>query len=151
MDSGMRRRASYFWLAVLVLVAVAAAAYAGKSLMRTVEAAAPAQDITRIDSRLSQLEQRFYLIEMSIRRFEQQARLPGATTGRNAQDPEVGLLRAEVETLRLRLTEVECGLARVDERTLTPAMKEARRKSTGGSGDPCRLNAEAPLRLSARP
>jgi hypothetical protein len=107
--------------------------------------------VTRIESRLNQLEQRIYSIESSIRGLEQQSRLSGVTAGRSARDPEIGLLRTEVEALRLRLAEVECGLAKVDERTLTAAAREARRKSVGGAGDPCRLDADAPLRLPSRP
>jgi hypothetical protein len=135
---------------VLVSALAAAAAYAGEPLSRTGEASAPAQDVTRIESRLGQLEQRFFSIEASIRALEQQSRLSGVTSGRAARDPEVGLLRVEVETLRRRLAEVECGLARVDERTLSAAVREARRKAEAGTGDPCRLNAGAPLRLPAR-
>jgi len=143
------RRPSPSWglaISMLVLVfAAAVAAYTGKPALRTGEAATiPPQDVTRIESRLSLLEQRFYSIEASIRGLEQQSRLSGVTTGRDARDPEVGLLRSEVVALRQRLAEIECGLARVDERTLTPAAREARRKSAGGATDPCRLNADAP-------
>jgi hypothetical protein len=97
------------------------------------------------------MEQRFYSIEASIRGLEQQSRLAGSTTARAERDPEVGMLRAEAESLRRRLAEIECGLVRVDERTLTPAAREARRNSTGAAVDPCRLNAGAPLRLPTRP
>jgi hypothetical protein len=107
--------------------------------------------VIRIESRLSQLEQRFYSVEASIRGLEQQSRLSGVTGGRAARDPEVALLRSEVEALRLRLAEAECGLARVDERTLSAAAKQAREKSVGGAGDPCRLNADTPVRLPSRP
>jgi hypothetical protein len=140
-------------LLVSLLVVAAVTAYTGKSAARTVAATPlPTQDVTRIESRLSQLEQRLYSIETNIRGLEQQLRLSSSTTERaTARDPEVGLLRTEVEALRQRLAEIECGLARVDERTLTPSAKEARRKSTGGTSNPCRLNADAPLRLPTRP
>jgi len=156
MDSRTLRTAHAWWPLILLLVSLlvlAATAYTGKSAARNGEATLlPTQDVTRIESRLSQLEQRFYSIETSIRGLEQQSRLSGVTTGRATErDPEVGLLRAEVESLRLRLAEMECGLARVDERTLTPAAKEARRKSARGAGDPCRLDTDAPLRLPTRP
>jgi hypothetical protein len=142
-----RRTSPSGWLAIsaLVLAFAAVAAYTGKPASRTGEAAATApQDVTRIESRLSLLEQRFYSIETSIRGLEQQSRLSSVTTGRETRDPEVALLRAEVESLRRHLAEVECGLARVDERMLTPAAREARRKSAGGATDPCRLNPDAP-------
>jgi hypothetical protein len=136
---------------VFVSTLAAAAAYAWVPVAGTGEAAAPPQNVARIESRLSQLEQRIYSIESSIRGLEQQSRLSDITSGRSARDPEVGLLRTEVEALRLRLAEVECGLAKVDERTLTAAAREARRKSDGGARDTCRLNVDSPLRLPARP
>ncbi|HEV2705421.1 MAG TPA: hypothetical protein VGV59_05825 [Pyrinomonadaceae bacterium] len=149
MNSGTYRTRS--WLAVLVLV-VTVAAYNGKAGLRTDEAANVPQDVMRIESRLSQLENRFYSIESSVRALEQQTRVAGVTRGTASNEAEVSLLRAEVEALRRRLAEMECGLARVDERTLSQSAKEARRRSAGGvGGDPCRLNAEAPLRLNGRP
>jgi uncharacterized protein with PIN domain len=154
MNSITRRTTPPWWavISVLALVLAAVAAYTGKPAMRTGEAATvPPQDVTRIESRLSLIEQRFYSIEASIRSLEQQSRVSGITTGRAAPDPEVGQLRAEVESLRQRLAEIECGLVKVDERTLTPAAREARRKYARNAGDPCRLNADSPLRLSARP
>jgi hypothetical protein len=157
MNDRTRGAAPSRWLAIfaLVLAHVAAmTAYTGNPAVRTGAAAAtvPPQDVTRIESRLSQLEQRFYSVEASIRGLEQQSRLSGISTGRPASDPEVNLLRAEVEALRLRLAEVECGLAKVDERTLSPAAKDARRRSTAGAaGDPCRINTDSPLRLPSRP
>ena len=144
------------WAALLLLVLLAAAVVAaatGGTAAGTGEASAVApQDVSRIESRLSLLEQRFYSIETTLRGLEQQTRLSGVTTSGATRDPEVGLLRAEAEALRLRLAEVECALVRIDERTLGASAKEARRKSgAGGAGDPCRLNADSPLRLSTRP
>ena len=59
----------------------------------------PQQDIIRLESRLAQLEQRFYTIETSVRTLEQQSRLSGVTS--RGVSPE-GLLRlqAEIETLQ---------------------------------------------------
>ena len=155
MDSRMLRPTVSCWLAILLLVSllvVATTADTRKSVASNGEATpSPAQDVTRIESRLSLLEQRFYSIETSIRGLEQQSRLSSSTNGRAARDPEVGLLRAEVESLRRQLAEVECGLAKVDERTLSPAAKEARRKASSGAVSPCRLNPDAPLRLPTRP
>jgi hypothetical protein len=147
MNDGTRRTHTSRWLAAALLVAAAAAAYAGLPAVSTGEAATPPpQDLMRVESRLGQLEQRFISVESSIRGLEQQVRFPPAAPGAGARDPEVAMLRAEVETLRRRLAEVECGLLRVDERTLTPAAREARRKSSGGAADPCRLDADAPTR-----
>jgi hypothetical protein len=152
MNSGTRRTPATRSALVLVLVA-AAAFYAGRPAGSTGEAAAPAaQDLIRVESRLTQLEQRLYVIESSIRGLEQQARVSAGAPRAATRDPEVGLLRSDVDALRLRLAEVECGLAKVDERTLSPAAKEARRKGDAGApADPCRLTPEAPLRISARP
>lgn len=154
MDYRTHRLPPAFWAAILLLVPalVLVAADAGRLALRTGAAASlPSQDVSRIESRLSLLEQRFYSIDASIRGLEQQSRLSGINAGRRERDPEVSLLRAEAEALRQRLAEIECGLARVDERTLSPAAREMRRKAASGVGDPCRLNADAPLRLQARP
>lgn len=152
MDTRTRRAGPSSWPATLLLSsALAAAAYAGRATAATGGAAAPPQDITRVESRLSQLEQRLFSIEASIRTLEQQSSLGSARATRPASDPEEALLRAEVGVLQRRLTEVECGLAKLDERTLTTAAREARHKSAVGAGDPCRLNADVPLRLSDRP
>jgi hypothetical protein len=155
MDYRTRRANAPSWPSVLVLVSAlaAAAAYAGASPAETGGTAASSspQDAIRLESRMSRLEQRIYSVETSVRALEQQSRLPDLGAGRAARDPEVGLLRTEVDALRQRLAEVECGLARVDERTLTAAARAARRKNEAGAGDPCRLDADAPLRPTARP
>ena len=106
-----------------------------------------------LDRRIGQMEQRFYTIETRINRLEQQATLSmrPSTTQPNGDNTEVTLLRSEVAALERRLNEIECGLSKVDERTLAPAMRDARRKNGAGATDPCRLNPEAPLRLSSRP
>ncbi len=148
-----RRAHTSRWPLVLMFVAAAAAYYAWRPAASTGEAATTApQDLMRVESRLDRLEQRFYTVESSLRGLEQQVRVTAAAPRTSAQrDPEVSLLRSEVESLRRRLAEVECGLSKVDERTLTPEAREARRKSTAGVADPCRLGTDAPLRLSTRP
>lgn len=153
MDARTRRARTTIWPAFLLLApALAAAAYAGRaSAAAGGETATAAQDVVRIESRLNQLEQRLYSIEASVRGLEQQSRISGVTAGRPAPDPEVGLLRSDVGALRLRLAEVECGLERVDERTLTAAARDARRRADAGAGDPCRLNPNAPVNLRGRP
>ena len=87
--------------------------------------AAPQQDVIRLESRLNQLEQRFYSIESSIRTLEQQSRLGGANQ-RDLSQEDVARLRVEIQTLQLRLADDECALARLDERTLSPAMRGSR-------------------------
>lgn len=153
MDSRTGRAHSSWWPVVLLLCSAltAAAAYAGGAAAGGGVVAPLPQDVIRIESRLSQLEQRFYSVEASIRGLEQQSRLSGLGAGRAARDPEVSLLRSDVEALGRRLAEAECALARVDERTLSAAAKRAREKSAGVPGDPCRLNVDTPVRLPARP
>ena len=130
------------FVAVLVLVTVA-------NMSARVDPT-PAQDVIRLETRINQLEQRLYTMEASIRNIEQQARIANTTSrsgGVTAND--LSQLIAQLQTLQVRVIEDECALAKLDERTLTPAMRDARRKS-GAAADPCRANAEAPLRLPER-
>jgi cell division protein FtsL len=106
------------------------------------------QDVIRLENRISQLEQRVYTIENSVRNLEQLARISGANSRGITQD-DVGLLRSEIRLLERRLAEDECGLARLDERTLSPAMRVSRRNSSR-SNDECRINFDAPLQLPER-
>ena len=107
--------------------------------------ATPPQDAIRLENRINQLETRLYSIESSIRTLEQQSRLAGSTQ-RSLSQEDVARLRAEVQALTLRLAEDECALARLDERTLSPAM----RRKPGGRTDPCRTNPDTPLQLPDR-
>jgi len=134
-------------------VSIIASAYFLRSDSAGLVQAAHAQDNTMLERRINQLEQRFYTIETSITRLEQQASLSSrpSITQPAASDTEVTLLRSEVEALQRRLSETECGLAKLDERTLAPATRDARKRSGVSSTDPCRLNPETPLRLSTRP
>jgi hypothetical protein len=104
------------------------------------------QDVIRLETRINQLEQRLYTIDSSLRNLEQQSRLAGATS-RGLSQEDLARLLLEIQTLQRRLIDDECGLAKLDERTLAPAVREARRKSGAGRSDPCRLNFDAPLRL----
>jgi chromosome segregation ATPase len=118
-----------------------------------VASAAAPQDTVNLDRRISLLEQRFYSIESSINRLERQSTLSQRTSAQQSGggEMEVNLLRAEIETLRRRIGEIECGLIKLDERTATPAAREARRKANAAATDPCRYNAEFPIQLSTRP
>jgi hypothetical protein len=128
-------------LALVVLFQIALAAGAAN-------APAPPQDAIRLETRINQLEQRLYQIDTSVRNLEQQSRIGGATSrGVSAQDVE--LLRGQIQALQVRLAEDECALAKLDERTLSAAMRNSRRQA-GGRTDPCRVNVDAPLRLPER-
>jgi cell division protein FtsB len=111
-------------------------------------AASPPQDAIRLESRINQLEQRLYTIETSIRMLEQQSRI-GSVTSRTVTPEQVAALQAELQSLVLRLSDEECAIAKLDERTLTPAARTARIRS-GARTEPCRLNADTPVRLPER-
>jgi predicted nucleic acid-binding Zn-ribbon protein len=109
------------------------------------------QDAVYLDRRISMLETRLSSIESSLRSLQQQTMISERTApAQPARDPEVTLLRSEVEILSSRLREVECALVRLDERTLSTTVKEARRRSAAQTTDPCRVNSEMPILLSPR-
>ena len=106
------------------------------------------QDVIRLETRLNQLEQRLYSIDSNVRSLEQQLRLAGQTS-RGGGGEDVVRLRLELQALQQRVAEHECALAKLDERTLSAAMRTARRKSGPGVNDPCRLNVDTPVQLSS--
>jgi chromosome segregation ATPase len=114
------------------------------------EATASAQDAAYLDRRISMLETRLNSIESNMRSLQQQAMTSERSTPQPARDPEVMLLRSEVEILNSRLRELECVLVRLDERTLSPSAREARRRTASQSTDPCRVNPDTPIQLSPR-
>src|SRR4051794_6933528 len=98
-------------------------------------AAAPPQDAIRLEQRINQLEQRLYTMETSLRTLEQQSRV-GMVSSRNVTPEEFAAMRVELQTLGLRLADDECAIAKLDERTLTPAARSARIRS-GARTEPC--------------
>ena len=116
--------------------------------VRTSAGPAPQQDVIRLEARISQLEQRFYTIETSLRTLEQQSRIAGMNRGGSVSPDEIALLRSEIQRLQARIMEDECGLAKLDERTLSPNARDARQRAAGN--DPCRANFELPLRPPSR-
>src|SRR2546423_2290311 len=136
-------------LAIILCVAVGVTArtYRSNAPSESGTGTGTPQDVTNLEHRVSLLEQRFYTIESSINRLEQQAALYGRAPAPSTSmlDPEISLLRGEVEVLQRRLIEVECGLVRLDERTLAPGARETRKRGDASNTDPCRLNADAPL------
>jgi hypothetical protein len=111
-------------------------------------AAAPPQDAIRLEQRINQLEQRLYTMESTLRTIEQQSRI-GTVSSRNVTPEEFAAMRVELQTLGLRLADDECAIAKLDERTLTPAARSARIRS-GARTEPCRLSADTPVRLPER-
>ena len=115
--------------------------------VRTSAGPAPQQEVIRLESRLSQLEQRFYSVETSVRTLEQQSRM-GMNRAGSVTPDDITLLRTEIQRLQARIMEDECALAKLDERTLSPTAREARQRAAGN--DPCRANFELPLRPPSR-
>jgi hypothetical protein len=111
-----------------------------------------------LDRRISQVEQRFYYLETRINRLESDSRsssvLSGSSTTNQLQlgqlRTDLDSLRTEMDSLRSRVGDLECGLLKVDERTLSPTARQ-RRRSAQGPNDPCRAEAESPVRLASRP
>jgi hypothetical protein len=105
------------------------------------------QDVRMLDRRISLLEQRLYAIESSINRLEQSSYSQRSTVPQpGTRDRDINLITEELQKVNLRLSEIECGLVKLDERTKVPG-SDGRVKST----DACRLQPTAPLRLSTRP
>ena len=129
-------------VAGLALVAVFKIAFAAG----TNNTPAPQQEVFRLETRINQLEQRLIQIDTTIRGLQQQSRLGAGATSRDVSAQDLDLLRTQIQTLQIRLAEDECALAKLDERTLSPAMRNSRRQS-GVRSDPCRVNVDAPLRL----
>ena len=105
---------------------------------------AETQDPASLDRRISMIEQRFFQLESRMNRLEQVVVAQRSAQVPSGRDQEVELMRQEIEGLKLRLNEIDCGLVKLDERT-TPA--NARK----ANDDQCRLNPSSPLRLSTRP
>ena len=141
----MRFLKRFQWMVIAILAAVVVV-QSGRGVAVENEAAAM-QDPAGLDRRISMLEQRFYTLESGINRLQQaMAAQRQAPSTADVSDREMTLLSQEIQRLQLRLTEVECGLVKLDERTAS-----ARRNGEPKSADPCRVNPGSPLRLSARP
>ncbi|SRR5258706_1418266 len=119
---------------------------------RVVPTAFAQQDLF-LSRRIDQIEQRFYTLESRMNRIEQDSRRPSVGEPRitDSNAVEIQFLRTQLDSMRIRLGEAECGLLHIDERTLTPAARQARKKSVSAGTDNCRLDAGSPVQLSARP
>jgi hypothetical protein len=132
-----------WWRAVLLVCVVGAGLL---TVFRMSSAAKtgpePQQDVIRLENRMTQLEQRLYSIDNSLRTLEQ-SRLTGANA-RGVSQEDLARLQLEVQLLQRRLADHECALAKLDERTLSPNL---RRKPGARNSDPCRSNFDQPLQL----
>lgn len=135
------------WHAVPIMLVVTLGTLTISSTARTDYGINPQQDLIRVENRINQLEQRLYSIEASLRNLEQQARL-SAVNSRTVNQEDWAFLRSEIQALQNRLIQHECALAKLDERTLTPASRIRRRSASGTNI--CRENFDEPLRLPDR-
>lgn len=141
----------WHWLLIFVVCITVALASNGSGVNSS---AAPqisvTQDIRNLENRINSLEQRFYSMESNINRLQQQIAYAGRSTpSSSSRDPEIDTLRNELEALKARIREVECGVAHIDERTLSATAK-ARRRTSDQSKDPCRQSPEEPVQLTLR-
>jgi hypothetical protein len=134
-------------LLVLVLGLASVSVFRISLAARADTSASSQQDAIRLENRLSQVEQRIYALESSLRNLEQQSR-SSMLGSRGVSPEEISLLSSQVQALQSRLLEDECGLIKLDERTLPPDVRNARRKAAAATGDSCRTNVDTPLRLS---
>ena len=120
---------------------------------RAVQTVSAQQTDPFLSRRVDQLEQRLYQIDSKIDRVEQEARRPAISSPSviGGNDAEIRALRAEIDSMRIRLGEAECGLLRVDERTLSATARASRKKATVGGTENCRLDPGSSIELSSRP
>lgn len=140
------------WIALLfagaLLGAISGSAYRIGAEARS-EAPSQPQDTFGLERRISSLEQRFYTIELSINRLEQQSAMNARSApSTDRREMELDLLQNQIRALQGQLSEIGCGLAKLDERTLSASARQSRSRSSRASTDPCRLNPETPLLLS---
>ena len=112
--------------------------------------AAGGQDVMNLDRRISTLEQRLFLMESNISRLQQQAFSQRSAPATGQSDIELNLVRTQLELLTARMRELECGLAHVDERTLSASAKAARDRAGTQPKEPCRADPETPIQISPR-
>ena len=110
------------------------------------------QDVSYLNQRLNNLEQRLFNIESSINQLRSQAMTPSVSSP-SAANPtvsreEVALFRTEITLSQRQIAELQCGLVKLDQRTL-PAASRAQLTPAEAS-DPCRRLADAPIRPGAR-
>jgi hypothetical protein len=141
-------KSTRFALLVIPLLAVAAMAGVYKSRTNPMANVPGPQDLIGLDRRISLMEQRFYAVEARLNRIEQQVSY-SRTPAPSRETVETESMRGQLQLIERRLAEIECGLVKLDERTLTSAPREQRKSTT--LSDPCRLNPGTPLKLSSRP
>lgn len=150
MTSKIRRRANLLLYVFAIFGAAAMIYNIGQMLFNGTTA--HAQQDPFLSQRLNRIEQRFSTIETKIIQLENQSRFPSVSPDLSrGQDTELQLLRSQINTLQLRVAEIECGVVRLDERTLSATAKANRKTAGISDSDLCRQTPNVPLQLSARP
>ncbi len=136
------------WVMALIIgacLSVAAASGHFATNAAVADDASTFQDPAGLDRRVSMLEQRIFIIEASTRRLEQQATVRPSLQP-DQTSAETVVLRNEVARLRSEMQLVQCALAKLDERTLSPELR-LNRDQNNSYKDPCRTRPETPLQL----
>ena len=135
-----RIRISYFVAAAAMALSLYAV-FVGRSVP-----AASAQNDMFLSRRIDQVEQRFYSVESRLNRLESVSSRPSIMSPQSGtNDIELQFLRTQVDGLRTRVGELECGVLKLDERTLSQTRRSP--KTT----EPCRKDPLSLIQLSARP
>ncbi len=136
-------------VASLIAIGITAGSYSTRAAADAANSST--QDVQSLDRRISFLEQRLFMIESRISRVEQQVAVNIRAPGSSQQNRTEIELRQQIEAMKAQINQITCGLARLDERTLSVAARQSERRNGNSTPDPCRLNPETPLRLSTRP
>ena len=108
----------------------------------------PGQDIMSVDRRVTTLEQHMYTLDSNLNQLQQQIMMLNRTSSQpTGSSADVQQLRIELDVLRSQMTQVECALAKLDERTLTTGKPRVR----AGVKDPCRLDPQTPIEITGHP
>lgn len=135
-------------LSILIFAALLGTAVKGYRELSFGSASENAQDTAYLDRRITMLENRLNTIESSLRTVEAQAMSSQRSApSQPGRDPETSMLRSEVELLKVRVRDLECGLLHIDERTLSASVKEIRKRTGSQPMESCRLNPETPVQL----
>src|SRR5258708_32098249 len=98
------------------------------------------------------LEQRMVSIDSTLRSLEQQSMMAQRSSSPAVgRDSTIALLRDELLLLQRHEAELDCAIAKLDERTISSAVRQTLRQNGATPSDPCRLHPDAPIRLSGQP
>jgi len=101
-----------------------------------------------VDRRVTTLEQHMYTLDSNLNQIQQQIMMLNRTSSQpTGSSTEVQQLRLELDLLRSQMTQVECALAKLDERTITTGKPKVR----AGVKDPCRLDPQTPIEIPGHP